>query len=259
MKVLSFVNQKGGVAKTTSCLNVGAALAVSGKRILLIDLDAQGNLTQSIGCTDLTESQPTVCEVLKGTASAEDAILTTAEDGISILPSDIRLAGSEVELIGAPGRDFLLREALEPLADRYDYALIDCAPSLSILTLMALAAAHEVVIPVAAQYMPLYGIQQLLQTVAVVQKRINPGLKISGVIITLYDGRRGLDKSIVDAIREKFPEEVFSDIVKYNSKIAEAPTFGKSIFAYAPKSSGAAAYAGIASDLIRREEGDRGI
>lgn len=253
MKTLCFVNQKGGVGKTTSCLNIGAALQRYGKRVLLIDLDAQGSLTKSAGFRALEPDTRTVSDVLTGKAMAADAILHRDELP-DLLPGDIRLSGTEIELIGAAGRDFILKEALEPIEDHYDYALIDCSPSLSILTLMALTASDGVIIPVAAQYMPLDGIMQLMQTVEIVRRRMNPKLKISGVIVTLYDARRGLDKSILEAIREKFPDEIFADVVRYNSKIAEAPTFGKDIFAYASGSIGAVAYRNIAAEIRRREE-----
>lgn len=253
MKTLCFVNQKGGVGKTTSCLNIGAALQRYGKRVLLIDLDAQGSLTKSAGFRALEPDTRTVSDVLTGKAMAADAILHRDELP-DLLPGDIRLSGTEIELIGAAGRDFILREALEPIEEHYDYALIDCSPSLSILTLMALTASDGVIIPVAAQYMPLDGIMQLMQTVEIVRRRMNPKLKISGVIVTLYDARRGLDKSILEAIREKFPDEIFADVVRYNSKIAEAPTFGKDIFAYASGSIGAVAYRNIAAEIRRREE-----
>lgn len=253
MKTLCFVNQKGGVGKTTSCLNIGAALYRSGRRVLLVDLDAQGSLTKSAGIRALEPDALTVSEVLSGKGSAADAILH--RDGCpDLLAGDIRLSGTEVELIGAAGRDFILKEALEPVAQDYDYVLIDCSPSLSILTLMALTASDGIIIPVAAQYMPLDGIMQLMQTVEIVRRRMNPNLKISGVIVTLYDSRRGLDKSVYEAIREKFPDEIFADIVRYNSKIAEAPTFGKDIFAYASGSIGAVAYRNIAAEIRRREE-----
>ncbi|MCQ2417715.1 MAG: ParA family protein [Oscillospiraceae bacterium] len=255
MITLCFVNQKGGVGKTTSCLNIGAALAKQGKRVLLIDMDAQGSLTKSAGIGVLPQNQPTISEVLGGKATAEEAILKEQGSAkFDVLPSDIRLSGAEVELIGAAGRDFILREALEPVADRYDYALIDCSPSLNILTLMALTAATGLVIPVAAQYMPLDGIMQLLQTVDIVRKRMNPTLKISGVVVTLYDSRRSLDRSIYEAIKQRFEKEIFEDIVRYNSKIAEAPTFGKDVITYAPSSNGSLAYQKIAEEIIRREE-----
>lgn len=253
MQVLAFVNQKGGVAKTTSALNIGAALAIEGKSVLLVDLDPQGSLSKCAGFRSL-DDDPTTYEVIKGDADINQAIKT--KQGVKpydVLPTDIRMSGAEIELISVPGRDALLKEALDGLEKAYDYVLIDCSPSLSILTLMALTAANSVIIPVAAQYMPLDGMAQLLPTVELVKKRLNKGLKIGGVIVTMYDSRRSLDKSIIEAVKAKFPTEVFSTVVRNNSKLAEAPTYGKDIFEYAPKSSGADAYRAITQEIIERE------
>lgn len=252
-KVIAFVNQKGGVAKTTSALNIGAALAIEGKKVLLIDLDPQGSLSKCAGFRDL-DNAPTTYEVIKGEADINSAIKT--KQGVAaydLLPTDIRMSGAEIELISVPGRDTLLREALEGLKRPYDYVLIDCSPSLNILTLMALTAADELIIPVAAQYMPLDGMAQLLPTVELVKKRLNKGLEVGGVIITMYDSRRSLDKEIIEAVKKKFPNQTFKTVVKNNSKLAEAPTFGKDIFEYEPKSSGAEAYRSIAKEIIERE------
>lgn len=251
--VIAFVNQKGGVAKTTSALNIGAALAIEGKKVLLIDLDPQGSLSKCAGFRDL-DNAPTTYEVIKGEADINSAIKT--KQGVAaydLLPTDIRMSGAEIELISVPGRDTLLREALEGLKRPYDYVLIDCSPSLNILTLMALTAADELIIPVAAQYMPLDGMAQLLPTVELVKKRLNKGLEVGGVIITMYDSRRSLDKEIIEAVKKKFPNQTFKTVVKNNSKLAEAPTFGKDIFEYEPKSSGAEAYRSIAKEIIERE------
>lgn len=253
MKILAFVNQKGGVAKTTSALNIGAALAIEGKKVLLIDLDPQGSLSKCAGFRNI-DDEPTTYEVVKGDVDINQAIKT--KQGVAsydIVPTDIRFSGAEIELISVPGRDTLLKEALEGLKTEYDYILIDCSPSLNILTLMALTAANSVIIPVSAQYMPLDGMAQLLPTVELVKKRLNKGLKVGGVIVTMYDSRRSLDKEIIDAVKKKFPTETFKTVVRNNSKLAEAPTFGKDIYEYAPKSSGAEAYSAIAKEIIERE------
>jgi len=253
MKILSFVNQKGGVAKTTSALNIGAALAIEGKSVLLVDLDPQGSLSKCAGFRSL-DDDPTTYEVIKGDADINQAIKT--KQGVKpydVLPTDIRMSGAEIELISVPGRDTLLKEALEGLEKPYDYVLIDCSPSLNILTLMALTASNKIIIPVAAQYMPLDGMAQLLPTVELVKKRLNKGLAIGGVLITMYDSRRSMDKGIIEAIKGRFTDETFNTIIKNNSKIAEAPTYGKDIFEYAPKSAGADAYRAVAKEIIERE------
>lgn len=253
MNILSFTNQKGGVAKTTSCLNIGAALARKGKKVLLIDLDPQGSLSKCAGYRDLGGSLTTY-DVLKG-ADINAAIKDRGS--YSILPTDIRMSGAEIELIQEPGRDMLLKEAIEGIKQPFDYVLIDCSPSLNILTLMALTAATGVVIPVAAQYMPLDGMAQLLNTVEVVKKRLNSALKVSGVIVTMYDGRRSLDRQIVEAVRQRFPKETFNTLVRVNSKLAEAPTFGKDIFEYDAGSTGAQAYDSIAQEILDREDAEQ--
>lgn len=253
MKILSFVNQKGGVAKTTSVINIGAALAIAGKKVLLVDLDPQGSLSKCAGFRDLSES-PTTYEVIKGDANIKDAIKTKqAVASYDILPTDIRMSGAEIELISAPGRDTLLKDALEDLKKKYDYVLIDCSPSLNIFTLMALTASNKIIIPVAAQFMPLDGIAQLMQTVELVKKRLNKRLEVGGVIVTMYDNRRGLDRGIIEAIRNRFPKETFNTIGRYNIKLAEAPAAGKDIFEYDAKSSGAEDYKNIANEIIERE------
>lgn len=254
MKVLAFVNQKGGVAKTTSCLNIGAALAIEGKKVLLIDLDPQGSLTKCAGIRNLSTEDATIYEVIKGISDINTAIKT--KQGVAaydIVPTDIRFSGAEIELVSEPNRNELLKMALEGLQTAYDYILIDCSPSLSILTVMALTAADRVIIPVTAQYMPLDGMAQLLPTVEIVKERFNSKLEIGGIIITMYDSRRNLDKSVVEAIHERFRSETFKTFVKNNSKLAEAPTYGLDIFEYEPRSTGAEAYRAIAGEIIERE------
>lgn len=253
MKIISFVNQKGGVAKTTSVLNIGAALAIAGKKVLLVDLDPQGSLSKCAGFRDLKDS-PTTYEVIKGEANIKDAIKTKhAVKPYDILPTDIRMSGAEIELISEPGRDTLLKDAFKDLKNKYDFVLIDCNPSLSIFTLMALTASNKVIIPVAAQYMPLDGVKQLLDTIDVVKKRLNKRLEIGGILVTLYDNRRSLDKEIDEAIRKAFKEQTFKTVVKHNIALAEAPARAQDIFEYAPGSSGAAAYKAIAKEIMERE------
>lgn len=253
VKTIAFVNQKGGVAKTTSTLNVGAALANYGKKVLLIDLDPQGNLSKCAGFRHLDDCQ-TIYEVIKGEADINEAIKT--KNGIcdyDVLTTDLRFSGAEIELVSVPGRDTLLREVLNDIKKPYDYILIDCSPSLNIFTLMALTACDDVIIPVAAQYMPLEGIAQLLPTIDLIKKRLNKKLKIGGVLVTLVDNRRSLDREIMEVIKARFPNEVFGAVIKNNSKLAEAPTYGKDIFEYDKKSSGALAYSAVAKEIIERE------
>lgn len=251
MKVISFVNQKGGVAKTTSCVNIGASLADQGKTVLLIDLDAQGSLSTSTGLREIGADELTTYEVLKG-ADIKEATRTLSE-GLSVLPTDIRLSGAEIELSSVPGREFLLREALSEFESVFDYVLIDCPPSLGVLTLIALTASDGVIVPVKADYLALKGMSQLVDVINVVKRRMNPGLEIVGVIATFFNSRRNLDQQIVDQIETFFPGKLFETKISQNTALAEAPSQGKNIFEYDSRSKGAQQYKTLAEELIERE------
>ena len=251
MRVISFVNQKGGVAKTTSCVNIGASLADQGRRVLLVDLDAQGSLSTSTGLKEIGADELTVYEVLKG-ADIKEATRTLSES-LSVLPTDIRLSGAEIELSSVPGREFLLREALESVAEKYDFTIIDCPPSLGVLTLIALTASDEIIVPVKADFLALNGMAQLMQTINIVKKRMNPGLEIAGVIATFYNSRRNLDQQIVDQIESAFPGKLFKTKISQNTALAEAPVNGTDIFTYNEKSNGAIQYNELTNELIERE------
>lgn len=252
MRVISFVNQKGGVAKTTSCVNIGASLADQGKHVLLIDLDAQGSLSTSTGLKEIGADELTVYEVLKG-ADIKEATRTLSE-GLSVLPTDIRLSGAEIELSSVPGREFLLREALSEFESVFDYVLIDCPPSLGVLTLIALTASDGVIVPVKADYLALKGMSQLVDVINVVKRRMNPGLEIVGVIATFFNSRRNLDQQIVDQIETFFPGKLFETKISQNTALAEAPSQGKNIFEYDSRSKGAQQYRTLAEELIERED-----
>ena len=251
MKVISFVNQKGGVAKTTSCVDIGASLADQGKTVLLIDLDAQGSLSTSTGLREIGADELTTYEVLKG-ADIKEATRTLSE-GLSVLPTDIRLSGAEIELSSVPGREFLLREALSEFESVFDYVLIDCPPSLGVLTLIALTASDGVIVPVKADYLALKGMSQLVDVINVVKRRMNPGLEIVGVIATFFNSRRNLDQQIVDQIEPFFPGKLFETKISQNTALAEAPSQGKNIFEYDSRSKGAQQYKTLAEELIERE------
>lgn len=250
MEIIAVINQKGGVGKTTTALNVGAALARKGYKVLLIDTDAQGNLTTSAGLI-IEDEAPTVYEVLKDTVNINAAI-RTKRGAYDILPADIRLSGADIELSGIPGRELLLKEAVATLKKAYDYVLIDCPPNLSIITLMALTACDSVVIPVQAHYLALQGMAQLVNTINLVKKRMNASIKIGGIVITMYDGRRTLDKEVVDNIRAAFPDKVFNTFIGNNIALAEAPAGGKDIYEYSPTSKGAQQYAELTEEIIKR-------
>lgn len=252
MKILSFINQKGGAGKTTTALNVGAALTKKGYSVLLIDLDPQGNLTTAAGMQpNEVAAVPTVYEVLKGDIDINAAIRATA-GGYDILPTDIRQSGADIELSAVTGRDFLLKEAIDEITAKYDYVLLDCPPSLSVITIMALTACNEAIIPVQGQYYALQGTAQLMKTFDMIKKRTNPQIKLCGVVVTIYDGRKNLDRDVLESVREAFGEKVFATQIKNNVSLAEAPAFGKDIFAYKPESSGAADYIALTDEIITR-------
>ena len=252
MKVISFVNQKGGVAKTTSAVNVGVSLADQGRKVLLIDLDAQGSLSISTGLREIGSDELTTYEVLKG-RDIREAVRTLSDD-LSVLPTDIRLSGAEIELSSVPGREFLLREALSAFEGVFDYVLIDCPPSLGILTLIALTASDGVIVPVKADFLALNGMSQLVDVINVVKRRMNPALEIVGVIATFYNARRNLDQQIVAQIEQFFPGKLFETKISQNTALAEAPANGTNIFDYDAKSKGAQQYKALAEELIERED-----
>lgn len=250
--ILSFINQKGGAAKTTTALNVGAALTRKGYKVLIIDLDPQGNLTTAAGMQPQEVADvPTVYEVLTGNIDINETIRTTA-GGYDLIPTDIRQSGVEIELSAATGRDFILREAIENIKPAYDYILLDCPPSLSIITIMALTACDEVIIPIQGQYYALQGTRQLMNTFEVIQKRTNPRIKICGVVVTIYDGRKLLDRDILENVRAAFGAKVFNTQIRNNVSLAEAPAFGQDIYLYKPDSTGAADYTALTDEIIER-------
>lgn len=252
MIIYALVNQKGGVGKTTTTLNIGAELAIQGKTVLLIDADQSGNLTKSAG-VELTDDASTLYEVLKGTTNINDAIQKTQNGKYHILPADDMLSGADIELATVPGREMLLKEAIAQLTKPYDYILVDCPPSLNTVSLMALTAAQGVIVPVQAQYLALDGMAQLTKTIELVKRRMNPQLEISGILVTLYDARKLLNKDVLNSLTAAFPNKVYATTISNNIALAEAPSYGKDIFAYKPKSKGAEQYRALTKEILKRE------
>lgn len=252
-KTLTFANQKGGVGKTTSAINLGAYLGYYGQRVLLVDLDPQANATSSLGIDKRTVKTGTY-EVLIGAAPITPQILHNPRLKISLLPSSPALAGAEIELIDIPRREFRLKEALAPVLDRYDYILVDCPPSLSLLTINGLVAAQEgVLIPVQCEYLALEGLGQLTQTLTRVQNSLFAGLKVRGVILTMFDGRTNLAVDVVNEVRRFFPNQVFQTIIPRSIRLAEAPSYGQPISIYAPESNAAKAYAALSREILEQD------
>ena len=222
-KVYVFVNQKGGVGKTTSTINIGAYLALAGKKVLLVDFDSQGNMSSGVG---IEKDKPTVYELLAGSVAPEATVKRTVVPGLSAIPASMDLSGAAVELVDQDNREFFLKKALEPLVPKYDYILIDCPPSLGILTLNGLAAADAVLIPMQCEYFALEGVSLLLKTVKRVQKSINPSLEIGGIFFTMYDSRTRLAQEVVQQVKTYFGDKVFSTIIPRNVRLSEAPSHG---------------------------------
>lgn len=252
-KVFAVSNQKGGVGKTTTSVNLATALAACKKRVLVIDLDPQGNSTTAFGL-DKGVSSKTVYDVIMGRARFVDVVRSTAVPGLDVLPSTIHLSGAEVELVPAMAREYKLKEALDGWVDRYDYVFIDCPPSLGLLTLNALALATDVLVPVQCEFLAMEGLSQLFQTISSVKHKINPGLNIFGVLLTMFDTRNRLSASVEYEIRNHLKDKVLDTVVPRNVRISEAPSYGKPVLLYDMKCAGSLAYMRLASEFIKREK-----
>ena len=257
-RIIALANQKGGVGKTTTAVNLGAALARDGFEVLIVDMDPQGNASSGLGLLD-REHRATIYDVLVRGLPAFRAICPP--DGrakLSVLPSNRDLVGAEVELVGVQERETLLRESLAPVAEDYEYILIDCPPSLGLLTLNTLAAADAVLIPIQCEYYALEGLSQLLNTIRLVQRGLNPGLEIEGVLLTMYDQRLSLSRQVATEAKKYFGRRVFETVIPRNVSIAEAPGFGLSVADYSPASSGAVRYAALAREIARKAKSPTG-
>jgi len=248
-KIIAIANQKGGVGKTTTAVNLAACLAEGGRRVLLIDLDPQGNATSGAG---LKPSQATVYELLSGTQPFDRVLTPTRVPGLSMLPSDIRLAAAEVELVQVENREYQLKNALAGKLACYDYVLIDCPPSLGLLTLNALTAADSALVPIQTEYYALEGVTALMNTIARLQRSVNRDLRLEGVVLTMYDGRTNLSLQVAAQVKKHFKGKVFSTLIPRNVRLGEAPSHGLPISAYDPRSAGAEAYRALAQELQRR-------
>ncbi|MBC7286936.1 MAG: ParA family protein [Armatimonadetes bacterium] len=254
MRTIALANQKGGTGKTTTAVNLGAALAEKGRRVLLIDLDPQAHLTAHLGIED---ASPTVASVLMGRVQLPNVIRETAVARLDLVPSGLDLAGAEVALAEQVGRDLVLRRAFVHLPDRYDYVFIDCPPSLGLLTVNALAAVSELFIPVQLEWLALRALSQLLETVDVVRERLNPDLQITGVIACMYKARRLLCAQVMEALRDHFGDLVFETVIRENIRLAEAPSHGLPVTVYDPGARGTEDYRRLALEVMKQERGER--
>ena len=252
-RIISIVNQKGGVGKTTTAINLTAALGLEGKKILLIDLDPQGNSTSGMGVSK-KEIKNSVYDILINKTKPEDVIIKTKFKNIDFIPSNVELAGAEVEMISIKNRTFLLKEAVEKVKENYDLILIDCPPSLGILTLNALTASSSVIIPLQCEYFALEGLSQLILTMRHVREHYNKELKISGVLLTMYDGRLKLTMQVVGEIKKFFAKNIYKTVIPKNVKLSEAPSYGEPISYYDKTSKGCLAYESLAKEVIKTAE-----
>ena len=253
-KIISVANQKGGVGKTTTAINLAACLALSGQKVLIIDIDPQGNASSGLG-VNLRENQKGIYELLAGNASLDQVIYPTEIDTLKIIPSNVDLAGAEIELVGRDHREKILSMALNGVNAEYEFVVIDCPPSLGLLTLNALAVSQSVLIPMQCEYYALQGLSQLLKTLKRIQKSINPDLKVEGILLTMYDNRTLLTSQVENHVKKYFSEFLMKTIIPRNIRLSEAPSHGKPIILYANRSKGSDSYVELAQEVIQRTKG----
>lgn len=251
-KTIAIVNQKGGVGKTTTCVNLAAALKEEGARVLVCDFDPQANATSGFG-VDKTTASPNIYDVLINGADVKRAVVETPYG--DLIPANKALAGATVEMIAIDRREYLLKSALDQLADRYDYILIDCPPSLELLTLDSLCAADTVLVPVQCEYYALEGLSDLLSTIRIVKRSLNPAIALEGVVLTMYDGRTNLSMQVAEEVKRHFPGQVYATVIPRNVRLAEAPSYGKPVTAYDSLSRGAEAYQELAREVMEKNKG----
>lgn len=253
-KAIAIFNQKGGVGKTTTNINLSACLAISGKKVLVVDIDPQGNTTSGIGITKRNLEYSLYDVLINDDFDVKKAILKTKTKNLSILPASVDLSGAEIELVNIEGREKRLKKAIDKLRDDYDYIFIDCPPSLGLLTINSLTAVDSVLIPIQCEFYALEGVSQLMNTIELVKKNMNPELKISGVILSMFDGRTNLSIQVVNEVKKYFGPLVFSTVIPRNVRLAEAPSYGMPVVKYDPSSTGAKAYKQFAKEFLKREE-----
>ena len=250
-KIIAFSNQKGGVGKTTSAVNIAAWLGKKGKKVLICDLDSQGNATSGFGI-ERNEVENTIYELILEECSIRDCIIEEVIPNVSIIPSNVNLAAAEIELIGVDRKEFILKNAVDFVNYKYDYIIIDCPPSLNMLTINSMTTANSILVPIQCEYYALEGLSQLIHTVNLVKERLNPYLEMEGVVFTMYDSRTNLSMQVVDNVKSNLKQYIFNTMIPRNIRLAEAPSFGMPIIKYDPKSTGAESYMDLAKELIQK-------
>lgn len=251
-RTIAIANQKGGVGKTTTSINLSAALAAKGKKILVIDTDPQGNTTSGFG-VDKNNLDDTIYELILGECSIQECILKDVVPGVSLIPSNVNLAATEIELIGVDKKEFILKKEVDWVKEQYDYIIIDCPPSLNLLTINSMTTADTVLVPIQCEYYALEGLSQLIHTVNLVKERLNPDLEMEGILFTMYDSRTNLSLQVVENVKNNLNQNIYKTLIPRNIRLAEAPSYGMPINMYDPKSAGAEAYLMLADEVINKE------
>ncbi|MFU0827722.1 MAG: AAA family ATPase [Lachnoclostridium sp.] len=252
-RIIAVANQKGGVGKTTTAINLSACLAEKGKKVLAIDIDPQGNTSSGLGI-DKNSLEFTIYELMIGECKLEDCILKNIFKNLSLIPANVNLAGAEIELIGIDDKEFILKREIDKIRDQYDYLIIDCPPSLNTLTVNAMTTADTVLVPIQCEYYALEGLSQLIHTIDLVKQRLNPNLEIEGVVFTMFDARTNLSLQVVENVKNNLNQNIYKSIIPRNVRLAEAPSHGLPINLYDPKSAGAEGYRDLADEVIERTE-----
>ena len=252
-RIIAIANQKGGVGKTTTAINLSACLAEKGKKVLSIDMDPQGNMTSGLG-VDKDSVEKTVYDLIIGEAQIEEIICKDVLENLDVLPTNIDLSAVEIELIGIDNKEYIIKNEVDKVKDNYDFVIIDCPPSLSMLTINAMTTADSVLVPIQCEYYALEGLSQLIHTIELVKERLNSNLEIEGVVFTMYDARTNLSLQVVENVKDNLNQNIYKTIIPRNIRLAEAPSYGMPINQYDPKSSGAESYRLLADEVIEREE-----